>query len=379
MKPHQRNLTNNTSEVLFLTGISKSTTNSEIIILLSSTCIETDFTQRHQHGKVFARYSTPQEATTIKTILHQLLLNGVNLCCRYELGFDSEGNRIVPTRTHNTLIRNVGPRRGTKRSRTTAAATSSSTSSSTSVSASYSYKSISVNNVEYPFPSGLYLTRLIHTLQQFPRNDPLVQLLSNVQHHGNKYAKEISEVMAMVDAVERGIKMSCGTSSQLIQGPIRVFVLGDGVKPFCAAALALHYTNTNWSFVSIDPLLEKIELNDGHHSNLIQFTGKSEEYVIDASVTSTLDIVVACHSHAPLQEFWNRLINVSRNNGNEGMKKTKTTTTTKTSSVVDTSTKKLAIVMACCAEFSNLIKQPLCSFEDYEVYSPKRNVRIYSN
>ena len=77
-------------------------------------------------------------------------------------------------------------------------------------SASYSYKSLTVGNVEYPFPSGLYLSRIIQLIQRWPREDPLVRMLTNVQSFGGKYSKEISEVMAMIDAVERGVKMTCG-------------------------------------------------------------------------------------------------------------------------------------------------------------------------
>jgi hypothetical protein len=58
----------------------------------------------------------------------------------------------------------------------------------------YSHKSVIVDEVEYPFPSGLYLSRLIRTLQAWPHDDELVRLLTDVTGMGSRYAKEISEV-----------------------------------------------------------------------------------------------------------------------------------------------------------------------------------------
>ncbi|KAJ1441765.1 hypothetical protein B484DRAFT_97171 [Ochromonadaceae sp. CCMP2298] len=63
----------------------------------------------------------------------------------------------------------------------------------------------------------------------------------------------------------------------------------------------------------------------------------------------SLSLVIACHSHAPLQEFWDRLTGA-----------------------------KIAVTMACCASYCELSAEPLCEFDDFEVYSPKRRVRIYA-
>jgi hypothetical protein len=351
MLPRQCDHKNFTSEVLFLTGVSKTTTQTEVRTLLTPTCLEVDFSTP---GKVFARYENYIAAAIVKTTLHQKVLHGVNLSCRYELGHDANGQRIVPVRSHQTIIRSVAPRRGTKRART----------SENNTAVSYSYKSISIDNMEYPFPSGLYLSRLIHLMSQLPRDDPAVRLLCDVRTIGKKYAKEISEVMAMVDAVERGIKMTYHQPSQSIDGNIRIFVLGDGIKPFCASALALHYSllpnYSNFSFISIDPLLKPIANLFQHHP-IEQFCGKSEDYTIDSSVNTTLDVVVACHSHAPLEDFWNRLIALN------SMKS------------AAAAAKIIAVAMPCCADFSNLASEtPICSFEDYEVYSAMRRVNIYS-
>jgi hypothetical protein len=61
-------------------------------------------------------------------------------------------------------------------------------------------------------------------------------------------------------------------------------------------------------------------------------------------------IVVACHSHAPLQEFWDRV-----------------------------PAPKLCVAMPCCGKtWSVLSVDPVLEYEDFEVLSPKRKISIYS-
>ena len=122
--------------------------------------------------------------------------------------------------------------------------------------------------------------------------------------------------------------------------------------------MALHFSFKNWTFISIDPLLRQQPYQDVGSHHIIQYAGKSQDYKIETLEEEdeeedkevSLDIVVCCHSHAPLQEFWNRL----------------------------TKRRRLAIVMPCCSDFSHLIGMtPLRTFDDYEVYSPKRTIHIY--
>jgi hypothetical protein len=157
---------------------------------------------------------------------------------------------------------------------------------------------------------------------------------------------------------------------------VRCFVLGDGKTPMGAAALALRLPET-WQYVSIDPLAEEAFTRaagapalGGHAERIEVFAGLSQEYEIvcaeaagsgDHSSSSTrsssssppppalLSVVVACHSHAPLAEFWSRV-----------------------------PAPKVAVTMACCADFSDLeAETPVMEFDDYEVYSPKRRVKIF--
>ena len=223
----------------------------------------------------------------------------------------------------------------------------------------------------------MYLARLISLVQKWPHgaNDPLLQLVSNnyvppsvakkkknqSSVFGNRYSKEITESMAMVDAVERALKLCLGRSSI---PSARVYCVGDGKYPVSAAAMALHYPYPGWEFVSIDPLLEPLDLSiSSHPHRLIQFTGLSQDYVLPdlpetcgSGEIEHVDIVIACHSHAPLQEFWDRVL--GRLQGKSWCR-------------------AVAITMACCANYSDLVQPPSLVFDDYEVYSPKRQIRIY--
>ena len=81
--------------------------------------------------------------------------------------------------------------------------------------------------------------------------------------------------------------------------------------------------------------------------------------------SNMINIVISCHSHAPLQEFWDRLhINSSSDDNNINKKRRMT---------------KIAITMACCSNYAELNEDflPVLEFDDFEVYSPKRRVKIY--
>jgi hypothetical protein len=201
----------------------------------------------------------------------------------------------------------------------------------------------------------------------------LLQLLSNVSKLGggsiHRYAKEVSEAFAMVDALERvmwshndqgqhhwlGFPPNGGRGSTIQDFPVTCYCLGDGKYPVGAASLALTMP-ASWEFVSIDPLLngEDVETSTIHRRITI-FSGRSQDYNIANNNAygdgegARLSIVIACHSHAPLEEFWNRL-----------------------------PLPRLCIAMPCCAQFSDLPKEtPILSYDCFEVYSPKRRINVF--
>jgi hypothetical protein len=227
-------------------------------------------------------------------------------------------------------------------------------------SVSYSRNGLLVNGVEYPSSHGNYLRKIIEKTHRAAAEDlPLLDLLlENTFGAKKQHTKELSESMAMVNGI---LKLGSLTDQSWIHAPtagmserVVVYVLGDGKTPYTAMCIAL-YMPKHWHFVSIDPIMnfDPNALGAGSYSEHISTESKlSQEYVINngefAGLT-TRNIVIACHSHAPLQEFWDRV-----------------------------SSPKMCVSMPCCkAEWSRLSDAPLLEYDDYEVFSPRRLVKLY--
>ncbi|CAD7950356.1 unnamed protein product [Amoebophrya sp. A120] len=67
-----------------------------------------------------------------------------------------------------------------------------------------------------------------------------------------------------------------------------------------------------------------------------------------SEIDGKLTIVVACHSHAPLREFWHRVPKP-----------------------------KICATLPCCENYSDLGVTPDLQYDDFEVFTPKRRVRLY--
>ena len=378
-----------------------------------------DLTERQGRNVIWLKCPSEEDAEARLQALNQAVIHGKVLSVKYELGRDPITGKVrVPGNTHNTVIRRVLmshssssvedsgeycppcklPRLLTSSS-THKKLTSTSSSSSTAMPTyNYSHKSIffhvshplpahgnNVMTLELPYPSGLYLTRLIQLTKTTNIQDPLLQLLLNHRNDINpsKYPKEISEAMAMVDALQRTLKhlqinyhplkreehdnKATKQSTKKNFTRFKVYVLGDGKIPLAAAALCLHLPS-HFSFHSIDPILVPLEIPSSveYASRFHQHAVMSQDYSIsddDEVQVDLLSIVVACHSHAPLQEFWDRI-----------------------------KTAKVAITMPCCANYSDLQiiqnitnfnvdggTREVMSFEDFEVYSAKRIIHIYES
>ena len=513
-------LNGESSDTVYIRGFPRAETDDNILQLLSVfvSPVECDLSARPKSGEVWAKYKDVNVACKTIQRLHHASVNGSILSVKYEPGLDESGKRIVDRSSHTTIIRRVGPRKegeeismkkqkvalscvsckskGTKSvtvhcnctNKHTSTNKASNKSVATAPGVSYTSNSICVNEMEYPFPSGMYLTRVIELTNRLHRSfsnaistaiatsdtintthlqssDPLLAILTDTKSMGNKYAKEISEAMAMVDAVQRAISLlppeykaiatsahspitnhtnapqvngckenltrdpsiglSLSTTATGATNQVRVYVLGDGKRPLCAAALCLHLPE-HYSYYSVDPLMmplyscqitqsethEQIiapcEHFDEYQDRFFVLALMSQDFKVPAFVpndsegnrnTQTLSIVVSCHSHAPLQEFWERV---------KGP--------------------KLAITMACCADYAALYAPigsecatksttafegddvkvalestgvppalavskragkrgkgvlhqtpliPVLEFDDFEVYSPKRAVKIY--
>ena len=301
--------------------------------------IEVDSSELVSNCRVWCRYGDSNTALDAVYRLNGREIEGCRLQAKLEPLLDSNGRRrATQQKIHGTEIRKVGERNVAKQKRNKRKSNSG---------VSYSYRSIFVGNLEYPFPSGLYLTRLIALMNQLPREDPLLRILTDTTQV--KYAKEMSEAMSMCDAIERAVRHFYRKAPNQIQNA-RLYMLGDGTSCVGAVACCLQLPSS-WRYVSIDPINSLSSQDLGQYKDRIPpFKGLSQDYIIpEAPVGCEVTIVVACHSHAPLDEFWYRL-----------------------------SGPKIAITMACCADYSDLPGEaPALEFDDFEVYSPKRLVKIF--
>lgn len=235
----------------------------------------------------------------------------------------------------------------------------------------YTTTGVSVNGVEYPTPQGWYLMKLLKLQSSFQVNPAAADLMVAMNYlissgHGNKQAKELSESMAMANGLWTLGQMS-NTNWEKITNAT-VYVIGDGCIPQTAITLMLFFPRT-WNFISIDPLMcFDTSVLGPISSRLTVFNCKSEEFVISdpysqscstSEASSILpgsptegphtSVIIACHSHAPLQEFWARV-----------------------------PSPKFGVTLPCCGKtWSTLEDRPIHEYEDYEVFSPKRRVYLY--
>lgn len=521
------------SDTLYIRGLPKSESDESVTKLLSKVCqpVEIDLSFRPKSGEVWAKYVDVSTACQALRGLHHKSVNGSILSVKYELGLDVNGKRIVDRSSHTTIIRSVGPRKegetqqASKKQKVSATcvvcrssngsvancmcrnvrlSSGRSETNSTAPGVSYTSNSICVGDTEYPFPSGLYLSRVIELTNKFntqtetsaantSASNPLLALLTDTRSMGNKYAKEISETMAMVDAVQRAVSLlppefraiathattpATGTASsagagiaptsstdpvfvspapEVVQNRVNVYVLGDGKRPLCAAAACLHLPG-HFAFYSVDPLMMpaygcaasvgengagdvSCTIHPNEHFGVYQnrffpLARMSQDFIIPTATTitttnatadganagtgpaSSLSIVVSCHSHAPLQEFWERLQGpkiavtmaccaeyaalYTTTTTASAMTNTTNTTVANSNMIIATTSPPLITSAAAddrAAQYaeSNALSSkkskkttslnsgnnygtplvPILEFEDFEVYSPKRCVKIY--
>lgn len=329
------------SDSIYIKGIPRIVSDEVLLAVINAEddAVSVDLSKKASRGEAIARYDNPICATRAIHRLHQSVLAGKTLNVRFEFGFDASGKRILDRSSHHTRLRRVNHVLSTY---------DSISSDNVSVPAhTYSHESILIDQVEYPFPTGLYLSRLIFLIGKIGTNDPLIRMLMDPTL-GNRHGKEVSEVMAMTDCAQRAIKAVFLCPPEDLT-KVRVFVLGDGQTPLCAAAMCLQLP-VSWIYYSIDPILQPVDL--GEHSTRISLHPcRSQDFEIPDSSDDILSMVIACHSHAPLAEFWGRLHGP-----------------------------KIAIAMPCCSTYCDLGDvEPLLSFEDFEVYSPKRKICVYAD
>ena len=346
---------------IFVRGINKKATRESIIHHFSSflppLCVPslrwTDTPKSQRTGHCWVTYSKFDHATEAVRLLHHSDLLGTTVSVTLESKIDQDFFFPVAHQQTSIIQRRV---RIANESETSNRIKKQKKASSVS----YSRNGIMVNGTEFPTPQGIYIRKLLET-RHTCKNDkiPLFNVVLD-NKFGTNHTKELSESMAMVNALAKLGSMTETSWTDNASFRTRVFVLGDGKVPFTAATMAI-YMPSSWTYVSIDPIMHfdvSGELGELYSSIIDVHAMKSEEYVISDDAKSNEDsecslplrsVVVVCHSHAPLQEFWDRL-----------------------------SSPKYCIAMPCCkAEWSSLDMTPLCTYDDFEVFSPKRRIHLY--
>jgi hypothetical protein len=94
-----RDVSNNSSDTIYVRGLARSLTDEDVDNLLSIVDApqETDFSQRSKSGTIWAKYENLVIAKNTVQRLHQTNACGVYLSVKYEFGIDGAGKRIPGT------------------------------------------------------------------------------------------------------------------------------------------------------------------------------------------------------------------------------------------------------------------------------------------
>ena len=159
---------------------------------------------------------------------------------------------------------------------------------------------------------------------------------------------------------------------------------------------------SHWRFTSIDPLMQfdPSTLHAEYAHRIDVAACLSQEYSIQSSsciyvskestntsevsnlIRREVSLVIACHSHAPLAEFWDRLPCTQPPHIPQTHSTLATATATATTSVTPTVLKiRLCVSMPCCGKLWSILpmESPVSEYEDYEVFSARRRVLLYAD
>ena len=326
------------SSILYVTGIRRNASEHEIAMHFSSSGevtkvvfpVNPDTQVRRGYALVY--YTNSKDASHAVQTLHYSFFKGKALSVRLEISIDKESERIS-NRAKFAVTRKIENQNKEEI-------------------INYTSKSLKLSNgSEYPIPTGLYLMQLLrkfHSAQLPFKHQILFDILvatKNANHQG----KELTECMAMVNAVIRSGHIS-GIDIESEKN-VNIYAIADGIAPYTASALGI-FMPESWQYWTIDPLLDFSEDNLVEYKDRIHLIKmKTEEFTVpDKTLTNpAVSVVIACHSHAPLQEFWDRV-----------------------------PPPKLGIIMPCCGKsWSSLNLEPIDVYDDFEVQSPKRKIFIY--
>lgn len=353
---------------IFVTGISKSATDEEIINHFNTVgIIET--LKRHPINKclIWITYSSKRSADTAISHFHRTRFKNVILSVKSQIrnipGETNNNNNIEHIPTISLLPREIkldyDP---------------NNVASNIHLPATYSNDGIIMNNTLYPFPRGKYSDQLLAAAlsNTFPHRGALQLIADPV--FGRKHGKEISESMGILNGLRKLFEVNGIQYRDSSKFRFTCISVGDGVLPFTSIVLAAFLVpaeKSHFHFHSVDPLMNFDVtgcdlLSPAIKNSLHTHKCKSEDFQIPISVNSInssnisgeniehITVLISCHSHCDMNELWSRV-----------------------------STPKLAVCLPCCGHskawsiVSNV--EAMLEYEDYEIYSPKRKVYLYQD
>eukprot|EP00915_Cephaloidophora_sp_WS-2016_P011927 GHVH01017368.1.p1 GENE.GHVH01017368.1~~GHVH01017368.1.p1 ORF type:complete len:371 (-),score=45.49 GHVH01017368.1:25-1137(-) len=226
-------------------------------------------------------------------------------------------------------------------------------------SVTYNNQSLSVHHNrrewKYPIPTGVYLIELTKmSFMCFAKYQIDINSLF-FDSPSKNLPKELSETMGSYLATQRALDIIYGVSEEVLINAI--YILGDGKLSLCGRLFQLAMLLNKFptcELWSIDPLtdlqsthlFEDTEINEEIKLNRV--VSRSQEFIIPPSSLQGLNVVVSCHSHAPLDEFWERMA------GNS-----------------------ICVSLPCCSDYG-MVKtgKIVIEYQDYEILSPKRHVIV---
>ena len=189
IKPPLRNVTpcpGEQSQIVYLTGIHRQTSEENICELLSlggTQPMKLDLSEvsfQKGGGRAWAKYESAIDAKLSIEKLQSKIVCGCVLCASLEWGVTLGEKRVTDKTTHTAILRGIQRQRGTPKRKFDNQKTKESKKKKKeqrqkpkekekgdyicTIDATYSHKSILIGEIKYPFPSGIYLSKLIQKL-----------------------------------------------------------------------------------------------------------------------------------------------------------------------------------------------------------------------
>lgn len=160
--------------------------------------------------------------------------------------------------------------------------------------------------------------------------------------------KELTESLGIFFAIRRHPEIN----KKRYDTTVAVYCIGDGRTPRTASLMS---ELSGWTIHSIDPQLDEFKTRriwgeNYKNADRIKIHRQKSEDFTDFDIKASLSIIIAVHSHAPFEEFWNRV-----------------------------PFPKFAVAIPCCFPHHITDRPPVEVWEDKYILSEKRSVMVWKD